>query len=102
MIVIIVGRDMLITIMRYLAMKRGTELLTSRFGKVKTAFQMLSIGIIIMIWWVRKEGIAVTDESLPYWIMLIATLLTALSGLRYVITNRHLLTKHKTASGIKK
>ena len=92
MIVIIVGRDVLITVMRYLAIKRGRELKTSRFGKIKTAFQMISIVLIIMIYIVRKSGLHI-DHSLPYWIMFCATILTAISGFRYLYTNRYLFYK---------
>lgn len=87
MIVIIVGRDILITVMRYLAIKRGKPLRTSRFGKFKTGFQMVSVVLIVMIYYIRKQGILLTPKSIPYWIMVGVTLLTALSGLRYLITN---------------
>ncbi len=90
MILIIVGRDIMITIMRSLAIKKGKPLRTNRFGKFKTGFQMVSIIIIIMIYIVRKKGIFVTYRSVPYWIMIGITLLTALSGLRYLITNWYL------------
>ena len=97
MILVIVGRDLLITFMRYLAMRRGQILQTSKFGKVKTAFQMVSIVIIIMIYFVRKKGIYITHQSVPYWIMVGVTVLTALSGLRYLYTNWRLFLpeKHK-------
>lgn len=87
MILVIIGRDALITLMRYLAVRRGRELKTSRFGKIKTAFQMISIVIIIMIYVVRTFGIYVTHRSVPYWILVGVTILTALSGLRYLATN---------------
>lgn len=87
MIIIIVGRDILITVMRWFAIKKGRPLRTSRFGKFKTAFQMMSIVIIIMIYMSKRSGIFYTHESLPYWIMLIVTLLTAFSGVRYIVTN---------------
>lgn len=113
MVIIIVGRDLLITGMRYLAIRKGTELKTSRFGKVKTAFQMTSIFVIIMVFILRSYLSKVTYEfgsssfikyntvidimnsSLPdkwlilgpYFIMALVTLLTALSGLRYMVSN---------------
>jgi len=87
MIVIIVGRDILITIMRLLSIQKGKQLKTSNFGKFKTAFQMLSIVIIIMIYMSKRSGFFVTHESVPYYIMLAVTLLTAFSGMRYIITN---------------
>jgi cardiolipin synthase (CMP-forming) len=110
MIIVIVGRDLLITLMRYLAIRKGTTLVTSRFGKVKTAFQMISIIIIIMVFVARRKGIQhyATDDIFkfvkvyeiavstdpdkwlviaPYCLMLIVTVLTALSGIRYITTN---------------
>lgn len=110
MVVIIVGRDVLITVMRYLAIKKGMSLRTSGFGKVKTAFQMISIIVIMMVLVVRRSGIHyyATDDIFkfirvyeiylsnapdkwlvigPYLLMALVTLLTALSGLRYLMTN---------------
>jgi cardiolipin synthase len=95
MVVIIVGRDILITVMRWLAIKKGRPLRTSRFGKFKTAFQMLSIVIIIMIYMSKRSGFFDTHESLPYWIMLTVTLMTALSGVRYLFTNWRLFFPEK-------
>jgi len=91
MILVIAGRDILITVMRYLAIRRGKSLHTSRFGKLKTAFQMVSIGIILMIYIVKSTGFYKTHESIPYWIMVSVTIMTALSGLRYLVTNWRLL-----------
>ncbi len=95
MIVVIVGRDVLITIMRMLALKRGRPLKTSRFGKFKTAFQMMGIVIIILIYLAKRTSIIETHVSLPYWIMLAVTILTALSGLRYIATNWRLFFPEK-------
>jgi len=47
MVLCIVSRDMLITALRFLAIRKGRSLRTSRFGKWKTAFQMLSIVAIL-------------------------------------------------------
>jgi cardiolipin synthase len=103
MIAVIVGRDVLITFMRYLAMHRGEVLVTSRFGKIKTAFQMVSIVIIIMIYFVRKNPDYFpkdsVHESVPYWIMLGVTVLTALSGFRYLYSNWHLFLPEKKKGG---
>lgn len=113
MVIVIVGRDVLITVMRYLAIKKGTTLRTSRFGKIKTAFQMISIIIIIMVFMMRRTGMKYyasyqTDDLFkfnkvydvmvsntpdkwlviaPYCLMALVTLLTAFSGLRYIMTN---------------
>ena len=102
--------------MRYLAIKRNSTLRTTRFGKIKTAFQMVSIIIIIMVLIVRssvgKIAIQTSYDDImkfnqvyeifnsempnkwliiaPYCLMAVVTLLTALSGIRYIATNWHL------------
>lgn len=117
MVLVIVARDILITVMRYLAIKKGTVLKTSRFGKVKTAFQMISIIIIIMVFIVQRSWIVVRHNfpvegplkfqivgdilasdnpyryliAGPFLLMAFVTLLTALSGIRYLITNWRVL-----------
>ena len=113
MIVVIILRDILLTLMRYLAIIRNSALRTTRFGKIKTAFQMVSIIVIIMVLIVRSSigNIAIkstyndivgfnqvyeifnSDMSnkwliiAPYCLMAVVTLLTALSGFRYIATN---------------
>lgn len=126
MIAIIVARDLLITVMRYLAIRKGTTLKTSRFGKVKTAFQMFSIVVILMVFYFRFSGVNVThsfnmngyikldvvfeilrsdhpDKLLivaPYLMMFLVTVMTALSGVRYFFTNwRILLPPYSAAEG---
>jgi len=117
MVFVIFGRDLMITLMRYLAIKKGEELRTSQFGKIKTAFQMISIIVIIMVFIVRSSGIDVASPFIdkshidivsacdvwqsghpnrlliigPYVLMMIVTVLTALSGVRYLFTNWRLL-----------
>jgi len=110
MVIVIVGRDVLITLMRYLAIKKGETLRTSHFGKIKTAFQMISIIVVIMVFVVRRAGIQyyATDDIIklnrvyqiymssdpdkwliiaPYLLMAVVTIMTALSGFRYIMTN---------------
>lgn len=95
MILIIAGRDVLITFMRMVALRKGRPLKTSRFGKVKTAFQMISVVLIILIYMAKKSKILETHESATYWIMLAVTLMTAFSGLRYLFTNWQLFLPEK-------
>lgn len=134
MVLIIISRDILITFMRYLSIKKGAHLRTSKFGKVKTAFQMISIMIIIMVYIAWSFDINISHPSVdelvaieetvnaggvvppvssgsffrrsfiayeimtsdhpnkwlivaPYCLMFIVTLLTFISGMRYILTN---------------
>ncbi len=129
MVLFIIGRDMLITALRYLAIRKGKSLRTSRFGKWKTALQMFSIVVILMsfllvsygdkkqinhiydqareqgispfwtAWGNFQEAMAGNHPDLfyslasfvPYYLMLITTIITILSGLRYLVTNHKLL-----------
>ncbi len=47
MVLCILGRDVFITCLRYLSIYQGSSLRTSRLAKVKTAFQMFSIILIL-------------------------------------------------------
>lgn len=129
MVLCIVGRDMLITALRYLAIWKGKSMRTSRFGKIKTAFQMFAIIVILLSFVLitykergtinqmylegAEQGIGPfqmavdmlfrfiegPNESiffglssfLPYFLMLFTTIITVISGLRYVYSNYELL-----------
>jgi cardiolipin synthase len=101
MVIIIAARDILITIMRTRAIKKGKVLRTSKFGKVKTAFQMGSIVIIITIYIARKSNLFVGNENIPYMIMLVMTIMTLISGIRYLYTNWTLFFPEKKIPAIK-
>lgn len=130
MVLCIIGRDFLITFLRYLAIRKKSVLRTSVFGKVKTAFQMFSLFMVILSFliisyrerdWINqmyksekenyglgswnvavenlKQFLFMPNENtlfalasfLPYFLMLITTVLTLISGLRYLYTNYKLL-----------
>ncbi|MCS7204524.1 MAG: CDP-diacylglycerol--glycerol-3-phosphate 3-phosphatidyltransferase [Leptospiraceae bacterium] len=129
MVLFIIARDLLITLLRTLAIRKGTPLKTSVFGKVKTAFQMFSIIVVLLsflvitykqrdtinqIYLQKKEAGYFTFEIanefflafirgeytdlfwilssfVPYYLMFITTIITIISGLRYLITNYKLL-----------
>ncbi len=130
MVLCIIARDVLISLLRYLAIRRGSFLRTSIFGKIKTAFQVFSISMVFLslmivsyaerhsindmyrnekenyglgTWKVAYENlasfIAMPDQNiayvlasfLPYLLMLVTTIVTIISGIRYVYSNSHLL-----------
>jgi cardiolipin synthase (CMP-forming) len=139
MVIVIILRDMLVTLMRYLAIRKGKEIRTTRLGKAKTLFQMFSIVLILVILIMRsfhfdiratyadgraagKKNIEIATtmfvkavqslksdeipkaqrnklfaESAPYFLLLLTTLITAISGLRYLYTNWRVLLPPYTA-----
>lgn len=143
MVLFIIGRDMMITAMRWLAVHKDVSLRTSVFGKVKTAFQMFSITMILASFIIisHKERGAINEvyeaarqsgqgayevatanllrfftESagsvgsvsyelasfVPYYLMLLTTGMTVISGLRYLFTNYKLLLPPYTRPGARK
>ncbi len=129
MVLCILGRDIMITSFRYLAIYQGTSLRTSRLAKVKTAFQMFSIIVILMSFTMLTDpeynlinqqyhsdleaGLSRWDIAgsniqrflygqydnlffgltsfLPYYLMILTTIITIVSLLRYLFTNYSLL-----------
>jgi cardiolipin synthase len=121
MVLVIIGRDILITIMRILAKKKGTPIKTSQLGKLKTSFQLMSIWLILIIiavktypesaslradfqsaqnlglpnWKIALHSFTGSISShwlvgMPYILMLLTTIFTFISGVRYIITNYRL------------
>jgi cardiolipin synthase len=136
MVLVIIFRDILITFLRWLALRQGFSLRTTRMGKVKTAFQMGTICIILVIFmlisgkrrtmindlytfeisqgittfevayknmnlfveeWNQRDNMSFqavlnrVASFLPYYGMLLTTIITLLSGLRYLLSNMRLL-----------
>ncbi len=58
---VIIGRDILITLMRYMAIAKGKELRTTRLAKTKTAFQMIAIILILLVFIVRSYRVDIQD-----------------------------------------
>lgn len=73
---IIIGREGIITILRYFAGKKGLSVAASSWGKLKTFFQIIAIALIML------------DRFLPFsygiWVLWFAVLLTVWSGLDYL------------------
>jgi len=57
MVLVIIGRDILITVLRYIGIRKNIEIRTSKIAKYKTAFQMMTIFLILNIFVVRAYRI---------------------------------------------
>jgi CDP-diacylglycerol--glycerol-3-phosphate 3-phosphatidyltransferase len=73
---IIILREVLITVLRHFAGKKGLSVAASFWGKLKTFSQIVAISLIMLerIW------------NIPYskWVLWVAVILTVISGLDYV------------------
>jgi CDP-diacylglycerol---glycerol-3-phosphate 3-phosphatidyltransferase len=103
MVIIIVFRDLVVTILRAYADYREVSFATSYYAKWKTFIQMTFLyyllvvyaGIITPQFYSGNEDIfnALFNKELIYYIMLIITIITLHSGITYIITNRILIKK---------
>ncbi|MCK4546099.1 MAG: CDP-diacylglycerol--glycerol-3-phosphate 3-phosphatidyltransferase [Candidatus Eisenbacteria sp.] len=101
MVVVIIGRELVVTGFRSLAAYRGLVIAASRMAQLKTVFQMVLVGWILgqltflgRIGWVSHAGIvqdyAVSDIVL-FLLLWSTVVLTLVSGLDYLVRNRAVL-----------
>lgn len=115
LVLVILGREVGITLLRVLAIHKKAVMETSRFGKCKTAAQMVTIVLVLLLLiiraWLAENGSVVADPvnfwetlsrgalwgSLLSWLPLLLTSITAVlalsSGLAYLWCNRKLFSR---------
>ncbi len=100
MVVVILGREIIVTGFRLFAMSRGKVLAAERAGKHKTVSQIVAIFSILGLLIFRASWMALSQWSMnieTWWqivvdiLMLITVVLTLISGISFMIKNRKLL-----------
>lgn len=100
MVIIIVGRDLLTTILRIIADRRGKPVVTSRLAKWKTALQLVFLWYVVAAWTLSNvqslKGVLNGIEKeilLAPWllhsVMIVLVLLSVITAVLYVVENRH-------------
>ncbi len=103
MVVIIVARDVLLTVLRVIADRKGQPVVTSRLAKWKTAFQLIFLWYIVAAltaghiqWlkvWLGREFLSALFSPLVILIpMILLTALSVITAVQYLIENRHVFT----------
>ena len=103
MVVLIIFRDLIVTLLRIYAESRGYNFVTSYYAKWKTVLQMVFLYYLLLLY-VGLKTIEVysgneklfdqlADINLIYIIMLIITIITVHSGITYLLKNKHLIKK---------
>lgn len=99
MVIIIVVRDFATTAMRSIADDRGMVMETSFIAKVKTFLQMSFVVYALSLYWikmawpqadVRLEASLILSSQWTYFLILSITILTIVTAIIYVLTNRNL------------
>lgn len=110
MVILIIAREFIITGLRSLAASQNVIISASKAGKFKTTSQIVSIITLMLILIVNSAlhhrglsaAVLMAEAGwqhvfgwclvrLPFWLMLITTVLTIISGLTYILKHRGLL-----------
>jgi CDP-diacylglycerol--glycerol-3-phosphate 3-phosphatidyltransferase len=103
MIFIVLFRDIFVTLLRSVMIRRGQSMHTSKFAKAKTGIQMFMIYFILTF--LAIENIPVFDPFYSFldkllidkhllWVMMLLTsMITLYSGILYLFENKHVFTK---------
>lgn len=83
-VVIIVGRELLITGFRTIAASEGVTIAASKWGKLKTTFQMLAV--VALLW----QNL-LPDKNIGEVFIYLALIFTIISGWDYLRKNIHVL-----------
>ena len=92
MIILISFRDILVTAIRTIMQYNGITMITSKFGKIKTTLQIMTISFILVFLILKSYSVAIPSdlyynkESL-YFLMVITTIITFYTGVHYFYHN---------------
>ncbi|TCT15033.1 CDP-diacylglycerol--glycerol-3-phosphate 3-phosphatidyltransferase [Natranaerovirga pectinivora] len=86
-VILIISREFLISGFRVVAASEGLVIAASKWGKIKTVFQM----VMILVLMARFDGeyIFYIENALVY----IAVIFTIISAVDYMVKNKHVLTE---------
>ena len=88
MVVVILGREFIITGMRQVAAAQGIVIAAGTTGKIKTILQMIAIPLLILENWpFTALGVDVPVDVIFLWLALVMTIV---SGMEYMMKNRKL------------
>ncbi len=103
MVVLIIIRDLLITLLRVYAESRGYNFVTSYYAKWKTVFQMVFLYYLLILYVGLNTPQILNDyqdlfrilsnQKFIYSTMLIITVITVHSGVSYIMKNKNLIAK---------
>ncbi len=102
MVLIIVLRDLLVTILRSVGEFLGEAFVTTKIAKWKTALQMVFLYYLLILYIAKFEQLLqpysdiiqiLLNKDFVYYTMLVITILTLYTGVHYFVTNYKILIK---------
>lgn len=88
-VVIVIFREFIVSSLRLLAATNSVVLAAEKSGKVKTAFQMISVTLVLALCSVQSLfGAEIPVKTISNILMWITAALTLYSGVEYIVRNR--------------
>jgi len=95
MAVVIAARELGVTGLRLVALRKGQVLAAEQIGKLKTVSQMTAISTLLLFLVAREyivsEGFIALGERVIWGLMFLAVVLTIVSGVSFLLKNRKLI-----------
>ncbi len=92
-VMIMIARDLIVDGIRLVAVKKGEVIAANIFGKIKTVLQMVAIPFLLL----NNFPFSYFDSTWPQYLQIsnllfyLATFASLLSGIIYIVQNRHVL-----------
>ena len=91
MIILISFRDILVTLIRTVMQYKGITMITSKFGKIKTFLQLVTIHLILIYLILKSYSVTIPSDLLYneslYFLMVFTTIITFYTGVHYFYHN---------------
>ena len=95
--IILIARDIVVDALRFIGASKGKVIAANIFGKIKTVLEMVAIGVVLL----NGFPFRYFDASWPAglhiadFFVYLATLASLVSGIIYVVQNRHVFKEEK-------
>ena len=96
-VIILVARDIVVDALRFIGASKGKVIAANIFGKLKTVLEMVAIGAVLLNGFPFRyfdanwpAGLHIAD-----FLVYLATLASLISGIIYVVQNRHVFKEEK-------
>lgn len=103
MVLLIIFRDLFVTLLRVYAESRGYNFITTYYAKWKTLLQMVFLYYLLLLYvgmntkeiYLKYYDLftLLSNEHFIYFTMLVITIITVHSGITYLLKNKHLISK---------
>ena len=95
--IILIARDIVVDALRFIGAAKGKVIAANIFGKLKTVLEMVAIGVVLLNGFPFRyfdanwpQGLHIAD-----FLVYLATLASLISGIIYVVQNRHVFIDNK-------